>query len=101
FPQTRRHCPIGVLPYSTAQVSLDVRTRCSAVRGEMVAPVVTGAARRREASEGVAGRMEDRNEKGHYSGVCVAGRSNTGTGWAERGSNARLQTGRLGGAVHG
>src|SRR6185312_10269471 len=38
FPQTRRHCPIGVLPYSTAQVSLDVRTRCSAVRGEMVAP---------------------------------------------------------------
>src|SRR6185369_5272565 len=52
-------------------------------------------------NEGVAGRMEDRNEKGHYRGVCVAGRSNTGTGGAERGSNARLQTGRLGGAVHG
>src|SRR6185295_11140239 len=38
FLKLRRHCPIGVLPYSTAQVSLDVRTRCSAVRGEMVAP---------------------------------------------------------------
>src|SRR5689334_22641154 len=54
------------------------------------APLSRGRRVRRESSEGVAGRMEDRYEKGHYRGVCIAGRSNTGTGWAERGSNARL-----------
>jgi predicted dithiol-disulfide oxidoreductase (DUF899 family) len=53
------------------------------------------------ASECLAGRMEDTNEKGHHRGVCVAGRRDAGTGWAERGSNAKLQVGRLGGAVHG
>ena len=37
--------------------------------------------------------MEDRNEKGHHRGVYVAGRSDAGTGRAERGSNAGLQLG--------